>query len=63
MEYPSTLIEKGKLYDELKDSHQELIESLTNIVELWNDPDNPSGAWDHAVHAIAKGAIEKAKQL
>ena len=31
MEHPSTLIEKGKLYDMLKKSHNELIEVLELI--------------------------------
>ena len=46
MEHPHTLIEKGKLYDALKVSHEALIKVLKHVrkdVE-WNDP-SPTLKW------------------
>lgn len=37
----------------------EMLEVLQEIIQLWNDPKNPSGIWDHVIHAKAIGVIKK----
>lgn len=37
-----------------------MLKALQEIVEKWNDSANPSGMWDHVIHAIAVGAINEA---
>ena len=53
--------ELSKRIEELERQKAELIEALKKVIELWEDPKNPSGTWDHQIHAIAKQAIKNAE--
>ena len=57
--YEDELIEY-KANAKLIASAPELLEALNKIVDAWDNPLNPSGAWDHVIHGLAKGAIKKA---